>query len=318
MTTSMSPSEPKTAAAKAERHGARIGVRGFAVVAVLAVGAVGARALPDRDARDDEKAAVEARAKTVRATRSLAPLPKGVEAVSVHDPFDSEDCSSCHASDDKDNPGAVEDTSSALCLGCHDNPAAGVKGVFHKHGGAGGRCLDCHNPHNSLQEHLLHAPPQKLCASCHVDKERGAFEHQPIEAPGSCTKCHTPHGSATDARLLRSAYPATFYAPYVRGAYALCFSCHDPKLVEQAKTTTATMFRDGDKNLHTVHVMRDDKGRSCGACHDMHAGKRRNLVHDDVAFGSHGWRLPLGFRQTDDGGSCARTCHMARSYSRRR
>jgi len=104
--------------------------------------------------------------------------------------------------------------------------------------------------------------------------------------------------------------------PYQRGAYALCFSCHDNKLVEERRTTAATQFRNGDKNLHSVHVMRDAKGRSCAACHDMHVGVRQNLVHDDVDFGSHGWRLPIGFTMTPTGGSCAKTCHTERRYDR--
>ena len=33
--------------------------------------------------------------------------------------------------------------------------------------------------------------------------------------------------------------------------------------------STITSFRDGQRNLHVVHVNRDDKGRTCKTCHDM-------------------------------------------------
>jgi predicted CXXCH cytochrome family protein len=251
----------------------------------------------------------------VRTTRSLAPIA-GATAT-VHDPFNSEECGACHASADKANPGAIVDASNAMCLKCHDDPGQNGKVAFaHQHGGPDARCVDCHNPHNSNEEHLLHAPIASLCGSCHVDKVNGPVLHAPIkDKPESCTTCHQPHG-ADEPHLLTAKFPPGFYAPYARDAYALCFSCHDKKLVEEPRTTTATKFRAGDKNLHTVHVMRDDKGRTCGACHDLHAGTRANLVHDDVAFGSHGWRLPIGFTPTATGGGCAQTCHLARNYDR--
>jgi predicted CXXCH cytochrome family protein len=262
-----------------------------------------------------------ARAQAVRASRSLAPMDASATAASTHDPFASEDCGACHASADKKNPGAVADKSSELCLKCHDDPGVDGKTPFaHLHGGPAGSCVDCHNPHNSAEEHLLHAPPTALCGGCHVDKVPAAgarVVHAPIEKPASCVQCHQPHGSNTP-HLLSAAFPITFYAPYARDTYALCFTCHAAKLVEDKRTTSATRFRNGDQNLHTVHVMRDDgKGRSCAACHDLHVGARATLVHDDVAFGSHGWRLPIGFAPTETGGSCAKTCHVERSYDRR-
>jgi predicted CXXCH cytochrome family protein len=202
-----------------------------------------------------------------------------------------------------------------MCLSCHDEPGP-ANAV--PHGGADGRCLDCHNPHNAAQDMLLHAPIEMLCARCHAAQNRaGTSRHEPIIKPESCASCHAPHGS-TQQRLLTAPLAPTFYVPYSREAYALCFKCHEPKLVEQPQTADATRFRDGSRNLHTVHVMRTDKGRSCRACHEMHEAPNAALVASDVEFGSHGWRLKTGFRAAPEGGSCAKTCHLERSYSRNR
>ena len=87
-------------------------------------------------------------------------------------------------------------------------------------------------------------------------------------------------------------------------------------IVEAQRTTTATRFRDGDVNLHFVHVARETRGKSCQTCHDPHATSRPKLVRDDVAYGSHGWRLKIGFEPTDTGGGCAKTCHVVKRYTR--
>jgi predicted CXXCH cytochrome family protein len=250
-----------------------------------------------------------------RVEHSRAPLTSG--AVSKHDPFDTEDCAACHASADRAAPGAVKDMTSALCLECHDDPAPDAR---HRHGGAGGTCMDCHNPHNSIAAKLLHAPVAQLCSGCHVDvaAAAGVRRHEPLKKDESCASCHASHG-ASSRSLLSAPLAETFYAPYSREAYALCFTCHKPALVEAAVTKTATRFRDGDKNLHAAHVMRSDgKGRTCRACHDAHAAPNAVLIADSVPYGSHGWRLPLGFRATESGGSCAKSCHLERSYERTR
>ena len=162
-----------------------------------------------------------------------------------------------------------------------------------------------------------------LCFFCHdeIEDERDSAKVIHNRA-GACVDCHNPHNS-NHRKLLHAPFPEAFYLPFSRGAYGLCFSCHDDKLVTAAKTPVAkapaaTGFRDGQKNLHTVHVVRGDRGRSCRACHGVHTAAHAGLVHDDVAFGSHGWRLSLGYVKAAEGGSCAKTCHMRREYSRRR
>src|SRR3712207_4444732 len=81
------------------------------------------------------------------------------------------------------------------------------------------------------------------------------------------------------------------------------------------RTATATGFRDGDRNLHFLHVNRAEKGRTCRACHDAHSSSVANHMRESVPFGD--WALPVGFQPTADGGSCTPGCHLPVSYSRK-
>lgn len=80
------------------------------------------------------------------------------------------------------------------------------------------------------------------------------------------------------------------------------------------RSRTATGFRDGDRNLHYLHVNRQKKGRSCRACHDMHASTQPFQLRERVKFGR--WLMPLNFKKTETGGSCSTGCHKLRVYDR--
>ncbi len=76
-------------------------------------------------------------------------------------------------------------------------------------------------------------------------------------------------------------------------------------------TESATDFRNGDTNLHFLHVNKE-KGRTCRACHDTHGSNRPKHVTEGVPFGS--WEIPINFQETPKGGSCAPGCHAERDY----
>ena len=78
--------------------------------------------------------------------------------------------------------------------------------------------------------------------------------HGPIQ-DRDCSACHNPHSSPY-FRLLTNEYPKEFYSPFFLSNYALCFRCHDSGLAKDEHTTTLTEFRDGDRNLHFIHVNR--------------------------------------------------------------
>jgi len=60
--------------------------------------------------------------------------------------------------------------------------------------------------------------------------------------------------------------------------YDLCFQCHEKELVLSEKTASLTNFRDGDENLHFIHVNRESKGRSCKSCHNVHGSTNVRLL----------------------------------------
>ncbi|MBT9536511.1 MAG: cytochrome C, partial [Nitrospirae bacterium] len=68
------------------------------------------------------------------------------------------------------------------------------------------------------------------------------------------------------------------------------------------------------KNLHFVHVNKTIKGRTCRACHDVHATNNPKHIRDAVPFGA--WGLPVGFQKASNGGSCQPGCHQKFEYNR--
>lgn len=219
-----------------------------------------------------------------------------------------------------------------LCLSCHEDIKAQAVQAKVKHDPVtkGGNCANCHNPHGANVEHLLIQLSFRLCIDCHgkdgVTDEAGRKltnirqlmkenpkHHGPV-ASEDCSSCHKPHGS-DNFRLLTVEYPATFYSPYDPKLYALCFECHDSRVAADPETTTLTGFRDGSRNLHYIHINKAERGRTCRACHEVHASKMDHQLRDAVPYGQKGWLLKVNYTRTATGGSCARTCHGEFSYN---
>jgi predicted CXXCH cytochrome family protein len=138
-------------------------------------------------------------------------------------------------------------------------------------------------------------------------------QHGPIRE-GDCSACHQPH-AAQRFRLLAGDYPPAFYAPFALDQYALCFQCHIQDLVLKKEGRNLTQFRDGDRNLHYLHV-NQEKGRTCRACHEVHASRQPAHLRESVPFGDSGWMLELKFSPDARGGSCTPGCHETRTYDR--
>jgi predicted CXXCH cytochrome family protein len=137
--------------------------------------------------------------------------------------------------------------------------------------------------------------------------------HQPIREDG-CTGCHQPHGSL-NFRLLKDSFPETFYAGFDLDEYGLCFSCHESGAMTIQWTRTLTGFRDGNRNLHYVHVNKEKRGRTCRACHSLHASPSELHVREEVPYGK--WLMPINFEKQSDGGSCHPGCHKIEVYDRK-
>lgn len=105
--------------------------------------------------------------------------------------------------------------------------------------------------------------------------------------------------------------------PYAQENYASCFDCHNSEIAVDELTSTLTDFRDDQQNLHFLHVNKEIKGRTCRACHQVHASTQRKHVRTSVPFGKINWELPIEFTKTESGGTCVVGCHAPKEYKRK-
>lgn len=252
-----------------------------------------------------------------------------IEALTnAHEPV-QESCTNCHSPHASENEYQLMDPVPDLCLGCHGeiDDLIGKATSHHEAVESGKTCNNCHLPHGSNYANNLRNNTFDLCLDCHnkpmkVGKvtipsmkkflSRNTDWHGPVREK-DCSGCHQPHGSE-NIRLLRYFYPRAFYAPFFLENYQLCFQCHPNENVLDPNTTRMTNFRDGDRNLHFLHVNRD-KGRTCRACHQTHASNHPFHIRDTVPFGS--WEMPLNYEPLDDGGRCTPGCHKTQEYRRK-
>ncbi len=243
-----------------------------------------------------------------------------------------ESCVNCHNPHNSKLPKLLVEELGSLCLSCHEDikKLATDSTVKHDALTMESKCSNCHNPHGANVEHLLSKLAFDLCLHCHG--KDGVKDHQGKQLANmkalldenpewhypvgdkDCSACHAPHGGET-FRLLTQEYPPQFYSPYDPKLYALCFECHEETVVAAPETTTLTQFRNGSTNLHFVHVNKAERGRTCRACHEVHASKQKHLIRDAVPYGSKGWLLKINYTPTPTGGSCEKTCHETRSYT---
>jgi predicted CXXCH cytochrome family protein len=225
-------------------------------------------------------------------------------------------CTTCHNPHGSANAKLLLTAGAALCASCHADVGEQVEQakVAHPVVASEKGCASCHSPHASDHEKLLENTEKDTCIGCHKSVITKAMTtlHGPI-AEGRCSGCHAPHGGA-NAKLLVKAFPSESYVAYTGGEFALCFGCHKRELLQHEQTSFATGFRDGERNLHFLHVNNAQKGRSCVLCHALHGSANPKLIADSVPFGA--WSLPIKFSKTETGGSCAPGCHKAQAYDR--
>jgi predicted CXXCH cytochrome family protein len=247
----------------------------------------------------------------------------------VHEPAKG-DCIGCHDPHGAETTKMLKGDAPTLCYSCHETIQNVAEHSKHQHGvvTAAGGCLKCHTPHASTVRYLMKDNPETLCLECHDEPQAISedevlpsftseikdkkYLHGPVQDK-TCSGCHVAHGS-DNHRLLQKAYPELFYAPYNPENYALCFSCHSDSIVKDAKTVDLTDFRNGDVNLHYLHVNKPERGRTCRACHETHGSNLPKHLREKVPYGM--WEMPMGYVKTDDGGSCSPGCHMPKGYDR--
>jgi predicted CXXCH cytochrome family protein len=257
----------------------------------------------------------------------------------VHKPVQEGNCNQCHETHASDYKMQLKQEPLQLCQSCHEPVKKQLASAAVKHSATvtGDACLNCHTSHGGNLSKLMKAEPAKACLSCH-DKDikvasaaaaAGAppvrvipamkavldpkqFKHGPLK-DGDCAGCHQPHGGEI-TRLLAKPYTEKFYQPFDVKEYALCFTCHDQQLVLAEKTGGLTNFRNGEQNLHYLHVNKAENGRTCSACHSTHTSSQPLHLRETVPFGK--WEMPVSFTQTQSGGNCKAGCHEPMAYDR--
>ncbi len=218
-----------------------------------------------------------------------------------------------------------------MCLECHEEIGDTAATATYKHPPVleDCACLTCHTAHGGNLNFLMCDSPVQICMDCHEKdtvpdgvelitamlriNDPARFKHTPVRE-GQCGGCHTVHGGDVPL-LLNDTYPTQFHQSFSIDNYDLCFDCHDTRLVEKEQAEGLTDFRNGDRNLHFVHVAADDVfGRNCRVCHGVHTSKYPALVRDKVPYG--GWQMVMRFDKLETGGTCMTGCHPQLSYDR--
>lgn len=125
-------------------------------------------------------------------------------------------CLSCHRMNKRLDAFLGYDLA-GTCAECHprqSGPFPYEHDVAHAYSVEGGGCIECHNPHGSVNNHLLNQPKENLCLQCHM-KPPG---HQSSTVHGfvwsqydDCTVCHSEtHGSFVSSLFLDPDLPAKF------------------------------------------------------------------------------------------------------------
>ncbi|HEY4799102.1 MAG TPA: cytochrome c3 family protein, partial [Bacteroidia bacterium] len=253
---------------------------------------------------------------------------KSILKEQIHTPLKDGDCFSCHDVHSSKGEHLLSAPVPGVCFSCHTDLQKNVESATVKHGAITEKkaCINCHSPHSSTEKKNLLKPQPDVCFDCH-DKAikagdrvipnmkelitKSKFVHGAIENNG-CSVCHNPHGSSAKF-MLNNKFPSDNYSTADKQNYALCLKCHESALFEEATTTEATGFRNGDKNLHYLHVNKE-KGRTCINCHNVHASNSLFLIASKVKFGQ--WEMPIKYTKLPKGGTCAPGCHGEKTYTR--
>lgn len=247
-------------------------------------------------------------------------MKKGLTKKYVHEPV-KEKCQNCHDPHGSPQKAQLKKGQLEMCMECHKDIHPKTlqtisKAEFPHQPVQKGDCSSCHGVHFADFEKLLKASIKEMCFNCHKSLgnmiKASKFPHGPVEQ-GDCVSCHEPHGSS-NPRILKNYFPAQFYIPYKTENFAICFDCHDKDIALNAKTQDLTDFRNGQQNLHFVHVNKQ-KGRSCKACHEIHSGNQEKHIREAVPYGK-AWSYPIRYTKTSTGGACLVGCHKPLSYDR--
>lgn len=182
----------------------------------------------------------------------------GLFRETVHEPFASGGCQTCHAGAGAADPFATVAPEAQLCGDCHPEPVQESRQAPFPHvSGGGGRCTACHNPHAGDGSAMLRRGPNSTCLSCHdpgggKSGEAGRFSTHAEEI--ECTTCHAPHGG--DRPLL-----------FVDDEVEVCGGCHSHE--HGVRHPLGEEIRDP----------RSGNPMDCSSCHGIHAAPHDMYLH---------------------------------------
>ncbi|QNN24304.1 tetratricopeptide repeat protein [Planctomycetales bacterium ZRK34] len=241
-----------------------------------------------------------------------------------------EGCEKCHDVHGSNHPMALVQPLDRLCHQCHEKLVTQAQAATHRHDVVFEEraCVTCHTPHGGDLAKLLAEPSTKTCLSCHgepiMDGDKvlvagmaelnnpDLFKHGPLRED-SCSGCHQPHGGDLDHMLVKP-YVFSLRQTFEPEHYALCFVCHEQQGIQERTTASATKFRNGETNLHYLHVTQGKRGRNCFACHNAHVSHNPKNVKSEVQYGA--WAFSMNFTATETGGRCVTGCHLPYAYDR--
>ena len=196
----------------------------------------------------------------------------------THEPFVDRDCESCH----EDGVGAVVQFEADMCLMCHDDKEGGTG---HQHTGEV-KCIDCHSPHASRFDALLHTPT-RLCKGCHSDilqiqvtANSEVTLHKPLEN-GLCLECHKMHDSPSNRFLAKD-------------QLSLCSGCHESIAARATDASQHDPFKKGKcSSCHATHVaaeahmLKKEERLLCKSCHRLSTVEMTNAHGGYALSGEH-------------------------------
>lgn len=162
-------------------------------------------------------------------------------------------------------------------------------------------------------------------ATCHNDlvetKRWGRRDGHQSLGDATCISCHDIEDNEQPP-FFRYLYENT--SRIHKGgleSFELCWTCHDRHMAAMEYSADSTAFRDGEKNLHFLHVVTAEKrssaisryGITCSGCHSMHRPEYPHLIRCFTDRLACEWSSP--YEHTLTGGSCA-YCHRSIGYDR--
>lgn len=139
------------------------------------------------------------------------------------------------------------------------------------------------------------------CSDCHTNSNPASGANGPHGSPllhllGGAGA--TPHNYTTVEN--------TGSSPIAANTGDICFKCHVYSVYVSGGSATATNFRNGTENYHTLHSF-----AACYACHDSHGSEQLHLINFNVLYAvpNTGYNSQTAFVPSVTGGSCYLACH---------